>query len=250
MQRADLDIERLARGQRAKGAQDARGIQLLAPGGRSQRRGVQVQRLQAVDAAHPAPGPPGQGAAAVLEAGELARRNLHVHSAAGIGRAQPVQGHFKVAALLRLLDDALAQREAHGKRLQILRCGHHHGVRNAVEHQRHRHFGSNIAGVELRRTAAAVPALHGHVGQGLRRASACRARRQRAGRLDGIAHEHPRTLTATRRLAPSGDNRPAPGSGIGPTPAQGAYDPPLTAPPRWAGVAHRCNPCRTFPDKP
>jgi len=98
---------------------------------RRQRFGLQVEHLDAVDAAHAAAAAPRQRAAAVLQAHEVFLGDGQRHFG-GVG----TQEHFAVEDGGGRRDHAFRQRKAVGKRFQVARGGHHDDVGNAIEDQR------------------------------------------------------------------------------------------------------------------
>jgi len=117
---------------------------------------LQVQQLQALDAAHPATTAPSHRAALLLELDEFL---------AGDGdldfKAARMLPHLYVEYVGALGHQALGQRETQRKRLQLARRDHHDGMRDAIENQRHRQFlGDAVGGaVSLEATTAQHLAL-------------------------------------------------------------------------------------------
>ncbi len=143
---AGFAVQCLPRRQRIEGPKHGREVDALDPLARRQRQRREVECREAFDAADAAAGAARQAATPVLQALEAARRNVEPNFDAGhavgqAGVARRDRHHLDATAIGRGVEDAFAQREAEREGLEVLRRRHHHRVRNAVEDQRHRHFG-------------------------------------------------------------------------------------------------------------
>ena len=130
--------QRLVFAQAARRARQ-RGRQVDLDQGRRQRLRLQVEHVDAVDAAHAAARAARQLAAPVLQAHEIFLRDTQGHFG-GIG----AQEHFTVEDGAGRSDHAFRQREAIGKRFQVARGGHHDDVGNAIEDQRDGDFLGDV----------------------------------------------------------------------------------------------------------
>jgi hypothetical protein len=104
-------------------------------------RGMQVEQLDALDATHPAAAAPGQRATLSLERHEclLGNGQLHLGASGCVDR-------FDIEHVRCAIDNALAQREAQRKHIEVDRGGHHHRMRDAVEDQCNRQLLDNAIG--------------------------------------------------------------------------------------------------------
>ena len=106
--------------------------------------------FQAVDAAQPAAGRPGEAALARGQSRQHRRGQFH----AQLDAARVLQ-HLQRGDFRRGLDDALGQREAGGEVLQVGRRAHHHRVGFAVEGDGERGFLGDVARLRGRGRAVA-----------------------------------------------------------------------------------------------
>ncbi|EDT02500.1 hypothetical protein BamIOP4010DRAFT_3965 [Burkholderia ambifaria IOP40-10] len=195
---------------------------------------MQVELRDAFDPADAAAGAAGQRAPVRLQRHERLLRHGEPH----FGAAGPAFG-FDVEDVGRALDDPFAQREAEAERVEVDRRRHHHGVRDAVEHECNRRLvddaidgAQRVAGTMTRhmtraaagRIVGAVAGLHavspGGIGRHGRRAtetdSAQGGARRRAGSpragFQPMVRAFGRVEDAQRRGAQSStaDGLPAP----------------------------------------